>query len=154
MMSIPSLRHIVIGCTLVVFVGYGAPGWNGVYSAGFGLSAGEPVLIWRLSRCHWRHGTLFGGWLADWLAQKDKRYYVWLTAGVKLAILPIAYWYYLTTTVTTAILLTTITSFFGGFYLSVSFALKSLLPPARRARLGFAFCLHQYCLVALACIWW
>ena len=26
-------------------------------------------------------GTLSGGWLADRLAQHDKRYYVWLTAG-------------------------------------------------------------------------
>ena len=31
MMSIRSLRHIVIGCTLVVFVGYGTTYWNGVY---------------------------------------------------------------------------------------------------------------------------
>ena len=68
-----------------------------------------------------------------------------LTAGVKLAILPIAIWYYLTTDLLTAIILTSITSFFGGFYLSVSFALnQSLLPPARRA-LGSAlllFCIN------------
>jgi predicted MFS family arabinose efflux permease len=27
-------------------------------------------------------GTLFGGWLADRLAQRDKRMYVWLTGLV------------------------------------------------------------------------
>ena len=64
---------------------------------------------------------------------------------MKLAILPVAYWYYLTTDVLTAILLTTITSFFGGFYLSVSFALnQSLLPPPAGTRLGTLVVLHQY----------
>ena len=147
MMAIPSLRHIVIGTTLVVFVGYGALYWNGVYFRRIlGLSAGETGTVLALiGGVIGGIGTLSGGWLADRLAQHDKRYYVWLTAGVKLAILPVAYWYYLTTDVLTAILLTTITSFFGGFYLSVSFALnQSLLPPARRA-LGSAlllFCIN------------
>jgi len=147
MMSIPSLRHIVIGTTLVVFVGYGALYWNGVYFRRIlGLSAGETGTILALvGGVIGGIGTLSGGWLADRLAQRDKRMYVWLTAGVKIAILPIAIWYYLTTDVMTAIILTSITSFFGGFYLSVSFALnQSLLPPARRA-LGSAlllFCIN------------
>ncbi|MGB0478651.1 MAG: spinster family MFS transporter, partial [Parvibaculales bacterium] len=136
MMAIPSLRHIVIGTTLVVFVGYGALYWNGVYFRRIlGLSAGETgTLLALIGGVIGGIGTLSGGWLADRLAQRDKRMYVWLTAGVKLAILPIAIWYYLTTDLVTAIILTSITSFFGGFYLSVSFALnQSLLPPARRA---------------------
>jgi len=147
MMSIRSLRHIVIGTTLVVFVGYGALYWNGVYFRRvLGLSAGETgTLLALIGGVIGGIGTLSGGWLADRLAQKDKRMYVWLTAGVKLGILPVAIWYYLTTDLLTAILLTTITSFFGGFYLSVSFALnQSLLPPARRA-LGSAlllFCIN------------
>jgi MFS family permease len=147
MMAIPSLRHIVIGTTLVVFVGYGALYWNGVYFRRIlGLSAGETgTLLALIGGVIGGIGTLSGGWLADRLAQKDKRMYVWLTAGVKLAILPIAIWYYLTTDLLTAIILTSITAFFGGFYLSVSFALnQSLLPPARRA-LGSAlllFCIN------------
>ena len=148
MMAIPSLRHIVIGTTLVVFVGYGALYWNGVYFRRvLGLSAGETgtLLLALIGGIIGGIGTLSGGWLADRLAQRDKRMYVWLTAGVKLAILPIAIWYYLTTDLMTAIILTSITSFFGGFYLSVSFALnQSLLPPARRA-LGSAlllFCIN------------
>ena len=149
MMAIPSLRHIVIGTTLVVFVGYGALYWNGVYFRRvLGLSAGETgTLLALIGGIIGGIGTLSGGWLADRLAQRDKRMYVWLTAGVKLAILPIAIWYYLTTDLLTAIILTSITSFFGGFYLSVSFALnQSLLPPARRApRLGSFTVLHQYC---------
>ena len=147
MMAIPSLRHIVIGTTLVVFVGYGALYWNGVYFRRIlGLSAGETgTLLALIGGVIGGIGTLSGGWLADRLAQRDKRMYVWLTAGVKLTILPIAIWYYLTTDLLTAIILTSVTSFFGGFYLSVSFALnQSLLPPARRA-LGSAlllFCIN------------
>ena len=90
-------------------------------------------------------GTLSGGWLADRL-RRDKRMYVWLTAGVKLAILPIAIWYYLTTDLLTAIILTSITSFFGGFYLSVSFALnQNCTTPRGAPRLGALVILHQYC---------
>jgi len=147
MMSIPSLRHIVIGTTLVVFVGYGALYWNGVYFRRIlGLTPAETgTLLALIGGVIGGIGTLSGGWLADRLAKRDKRMYVWLTAGVKLGILPIAIWYYLTTDLMTAIILTTITAFFGGFYLSVSFALnQSLLPPARRA-LGSAlllFCIN------------
>lgn len=151
MMSIPSLRHIAIGCTLVVFVGYGALYWNGVYFRRImGLSAGETGTILALvGGIIGGIGTFTGGWLADKLAQRDVRAQLWLTGGVKIAILPIAYWYYLTTDVGTAIILTSISSFFGGFYLSVSFALnQSLLPVANRA-LGAAILLFLINIIGL-----
>jgi sugar phosphate permease len=115
MMSIPSLRHIVIGTTLVVFVGYGALYWNGVYFRRIlGLTPAQTGTVLALiGGVIGGIGTLFGGWLADRLARRDRRMYVWLTAGVKLGILPVAIWYYLTTDLMTAIVLTTITAIFG-----------------------------------------
>ncbi len=147
MMSIPSLRHIVIGCTLVVFVGYGALYWNGVFFRRIhGLSSGETgTLLALIGGVVGGIGTYSGGLLADYLGKKDKRYYAWLTAGVKLFILPIAVAFYLATDLKLAIGLFTITAFFGGFYLSVSFAMtQSLLPGPSRA-LGAAlllFCIN------------
>ena len=147
MMSIPSLRHIVIGCTLVVFVGYGATYFNGPYFIRILKLDSEQagLILGLIGGVIGGIGTFFGGWLADRLAQRDKRWYVWLTPLVKIAILPIGVWFYLTSDIVVASILAAITSFFGGFYLSISFAMtQSLLPPTSRA-LGAAillFCIN------------
>ncbi len=147
MMSIPSLRHIVIGCTLVVFVGYGTVAWHGVYFRRVhGLSSLEAGTILALiAGIIGGVGTFCGGWWADLLSKKDKRYYALLTAAVKFFLFPFTVAFYMVTDVTSAIYILVILSFFGGFYLSSSFAMtQSLLPPARRA-LGAAillFCIN------------
>ena len=147
MMSIPSLRHIVIGCTLVVFVGYGTTYWNGVFFRRLhGLSPSETgVLLALIGGVIGGVGTFFGGWLADRLAQRDQRAYVWLTAAVKILIAPFVAWFYFETDTRIAAYLLAFIAFFGGFYLSVSFAMtQTLLPPASRA-LGAAillFCIN------------
>ena len=147
MMSIPSLRHIVIGCTLVVFVGYGTTYWNGVFFRRLhGLSPSETgVLLALIGGIIGGVGTFFGGWLADRLAQRDQRAYVWLTAAVKILIAPFVAWFYFETDTRIAAYLLAFIAFLGGFYLSVSFAMtQTLLPPASRA-LGAAillFCIN------------
>ena len=147
MMAIPSLRHIVIGCTLVVFVGYGTTYWNGVFFRRLhGLSPSETgVLLALIGGIIGGVGTFFGGWLADRLAQRDQRAYVWLTSAVKILIAPFVAWFYFETDTTIAAYLLAFVAFFGGFYLSVSFAMtQTLLPPASRA-LGAAillFCIN------------
>ena len=147
MMRIPSLRHIVIGCTLVVFVGYGSIAWNAPYFIRIhGLSDGEAgTLLALIGGIIGGIGTFTGGWLADLLARRDKRFYVWLTAGVKIMLAPFVVLFYLSTDTVLASYLLVILSFFGGFYLSVSFAMtQSLLPTTRRA-LGAAillFCIN------------
>ncbi len=147
MMSIKSLRHIVFGCTLVVFVGYGTTYWNGVYFRRIHeLSSGEAgTLLALIGGLIGGAGTFFGGWLADYLARRDTRYYVWLTALVKLLLAPFVVLFYLATDIVVASCLLVVLAFFGGFYLSVSFAMtQSLLPAASRA-LGAAlllFCIN------------
>ena len=143
MMRIPSLRHIVIGCTLVVFVGYGSIAWNAPYFIRIhGLSDGEAgTLLALIGGIIGGIGTFTGGWLA----RRDKRFYVWLTAAVKMLLAPFVVLFYLSTDTVLASYLLVILSFFGGFYLSVSFAMtQSLLPVTRRA-LGAAillFCIN------------
>lgn len=147
MLSVPSLRHIIIGCALVVFVGYGALFWNGVFFRRIhGLSPGETgTLLALVGGVIGGIGTFFGGWLADFLSRKDQRAQVWLTAGVKLMIVPVAVAFYLTVDFKTALYLFVITAFFGGFYLSVSFGLTQSLLPAHKRALGAAillFCIN------------
>ncbi|MDC0131664.1 MFS transporter [Alphaproteobacteria bacterium] len=151
MMAIQSLRHIVIGCTLVVFVGYGTTYWNGVFFRRLhGLSPSETgMLLALVGGLIGGIGTFFGGWLADKLATKDKRAYVWLTAVVKVLMAPFIAWFYFERDTTTAAYLLTIIAFFGGFYLSVSFAMtQTLLPPASRA-LGAALLLFFINIIGL-----
>jgi MFS family permease len=136
MLSIPSQRHILIGCTVVVFVGYGTLYWNGVYFIRtLGLSSGQAGTI--LALCGGvigGIGTFFGGWLSDKLAKRDRKYYVLVTAISKLAIVPIVVTFYLTTHIWTAFSLLAFISFFSGFYLPSSFAMtQSLMPPEKRA---------------------
>ncbi len=136
MMTIPSLRNIMLGCTMVVFVGYGTVYWNGVFLRRIHeLSSIEAGTILALvGGLIGGAGTFFGGWLADRLAQYDKRAYVWLTATVKLLVIPFIFVFYLTTDVEVLTWVMVFTAFVGGFYLSVSFALtQTLLPPNRRA---------------------
>jgi MFS family permease len=147
MIAIRSLRHIMIGCTLVVFVGYGTTYWNGVFFRRIhGLSPGEAgTLLALIGGIIGGVGTFFGGWLADRLARRDKRAYVWLTSLVKIAIAPFVFWFYLENDLVTLSFLLAFIAFLGGFYLSVSFAMtQTLLPPASRA-LGAAillFCIN------------
>lgn len=136
MLSIPSQRHILIGCTLVVFVGYGSLYWNGVYFRRvLGLSAAEAGTILALvGGIIGGVGTFTGGWLADRLARRDRRYYVWLTGGVKILLMPAIIVFYLSHDLGIVIGIICITAFFGGFYLPSSFAMtQSLMPPQNRA---------------------
>ena len=118
-----------------------------LFPSGFGPVSGETgTLLALIGGIIGGIGTLSGGWLADRLAQRDKRMYVWLTAGVKLAILPIAIWYYLTTDLLTAIILTSITSFLAGFIFRQFCAQsKSVAAGTARPRFGSFTVLHQYC---------
>jgi len=136
MLSIPSQRHILIGCTLVVFVGYGTLYWNGVYfRRNLGLSPGEAGTILALiGGLIGGIGTFFGGWLQDRMARRDRRYYVWITGFVKVAIIPAVLVFYMTDNLTLIMVIMTVTAFVGGFYLPSSFAMtQSLMPPEMRA---------------------
>ena len=136
MLSIPSQRHILIGCTLVVFVGYGTLYWNGVYfRRNLGLSAGEAGTILALiGGLIGGIGTFFGGWIQDRMARKDRRYYVWITGAVKIAVIPAVLLFYFSNDLAVITGIMVITAFVGGFYLPSSFAMtQSLMPPDMRA---------------------
>ncbi len=136
MLSIPSQRHILIGCTLVVFVGYGTLYWNGVYfRRNLGLSAGEAGTILALiGGLVGGIGTFFGGWIQDRMARKDRRYYVWITGAVKIAVIPAVLLFYFSNDLAVITGIMVITAFVGGFYLPSSFAMtQSLMPPDMRA---------------------
>jgi predicted MFS family arabinose efflux permease len=80
--SRPSFRHLSLACSLHSIVGYGV----GNFVPSFVMRAhGMPVgeLGWRLALITGlggAAGVALGGWVADRLAQRDQRWYAWVSA--------------------------------------------------------------------------
>lgn len=136
MIAIPSLRHILIGCTIANFVGYGTLYWNGVYFRRIlDLSPAETGMILALAGgVVGAFGNIFSGWLTDLLGARDQRFYVWTTAAAKFIGLPLTFTFYMSSDISLIFVIICISSFMGGFILPSSFAMtQSLVPPAQRA---------------------
>lgn len=136
MMSIPSQRHILIGCTIANFVGYGTLYWNGVYFRRIlDLSPAETGMILALAGgVIGAFGNIFSGWITDKLGAHDRRYYVWTTALAKFIGIPLTVTFYLSDNIPLVFVIICIGGFLAGFSLPSSFAMtQSLMPPAQRA---------------------
>jgi MFS family permease len=87
-----SLLHLVIGTSLIVFGGYGSQTWIPAFfershhltSGQIGVWLGPSLIVGGVG------GTLLGGWLADRLAVKDARWYVWIPAIAMIPAIPIS----------------------------------------------------------------
>ncbi len=136
MISIPSLRHILIGCTIANFVGYGTLYWNGVYFRRIlGLTPAETGIILAIAGgVIGAFGNIFSGWLTDKLGARDQRFYVWTTAAAKFIGIPLSVIFYLSSDIPLIFVIICIGGFLAGFSLPSSFAMtQSLMPPAQRA---------------------
>lgn len=69
-------------------------------------------------------GSFFGGWLADRLGQRDKRWYVWGSAALILAITPVLLVMLTTANLTLALLLTGLFHFLSASYLGPALAVS------------------------------
>jgi MFS family permease len=144
-------RHIVIGLTLTSFVGYGGVMWaapflkrtHNISGAEIGLILGPIVGILGAA------GALLGGYLADRLSRKDKRWNAWIIAVGKFLAAPLILAFYLTDDFNTALIFYLPATVLGAFYLGPSFAIvQSTAPLAMRATLS-AIMLFILNLVAL-----
>lgn len=87
-----SLLHLTIGTSLIVFGGYGSQTWipaffersHGLTPGQIGVWLGPSFVVGGVG------GTLLGGWLADKLAARDARWYVWIPGIAMIPAIPIA----------------------------------------------------------------
>ncbi len=136
LLSHPAMIHLIIGCTLTSFVGYGTIQWNPAFLIRtLDMSPGEVgSYLAPISGIVGGLGAFTGGMLADRLAAWDPRWNAWLITVTKLATVPLAMGFYLSPDPWTGLLFLIPTSFLGAFYLGPTFAMiQTLTPPRLRA---------------------
>ncbi len=134
--STRSVRHIIIGVTLVSFVGYGGLIFGpSFFARSLGLDMTKIGLIIGLTAGFvGGTGAILGGYLADRLSRTDMRWNAWIIALAKIIGMPLFIIFYMSTNLAIMIPVYIVSSVLGAFYLGPSFAMiQSLTPPHMRA---------------------
>ncbi|MBI1261623.1 MAG: MFS transporter [Rhizobiales bacterium] len=129
-------RHVVIGVTLVSFIGYGGLVWGPAFLfRSHGLTPKEAGLfLGPVAGLVGGCGALFGGYLSDRLGRNDMRWNAWVIAVSKIVAVPLFIAYYTTDNITVLFAAYVGSTVLGAFYLGPSFAMiQSLTPIHMRA---------------------
>lgn len=119
-----SFRHMALGSALSAFAGYSVTSWVASFMIrSYGMPTGELgtwlALIIGLGS---GIGVFSGGLLADKLALKDRRWYVWLPAIAGFVCVPFSAAVYLVDSATLALTILIIPSVLGQVYLGITIA--------------------------------
>ncbi len=146
-----SFVHLSIGAALHAFVGYGFLTWNpAFFIRSHGLETGEiGTNLALISGIVGGVGTFFGGWLADKLAPRDLRWYMWVALIGLVMTVPFVVIVYLLDSHVFAFALMTIPTFFGALYLGPSFAATQSLVPAHMRAVAAAVLLFIINIIGL-----
>ncbi len=149
--STRSARHIIIGLTLVSFVGYGGLIFGpSFFARSLGLDMTKIGLIFGLTAGFIGGlGALIGGYLADRLSRKDMRWNAWVIAVAKILGMPLFIIFYMSSDLTIMIPVYIVSSLLGAFYLGPSFAMIQSLTPIHMRALASAVMLFVLNFVAL-----
>jgi MFS family permease len=131
-----SFRHMALAASLHAFYGYGASAFLAAfYMRTHKMEAGEIGTWFAIIACTAGvTGTFLGGYLADRLGKKDRRWYMWIPALATLASIPFTFALYLSSDAYVALAFSVPGSLMGGMYLGPTFAMtQTLVPPAMRA---------------------
>jgi len=124
-------RHVVIGVTLVSFVGYGGAYWGAAFfirSHGLTLIEVGQYLAAVIGGAGVL-GALIGGRLADRWGEKDVRWRMWIVAWAKFLAAPIIVYFFLEMDTSIALIVYIPTVLLGAFYLGPSFAMIQTRAP-------------------------
>lgn len=128
---------MVLGASLHSFVGYGVGYWIPAFlirSHGLGTGIigtwlfylGFAGLI----------GTFLGGYIADRLAVRDVRWYVWLPGGATFVALPFSVFFYLWPDYRVGLAVASVATLLGSYYLGPTFALTQAMATLRMRALA------------------
>lgn len=132
----PSFWLIAFGAGLAAFVGYGSANFSPSYlMRNHGLTIGEVgTLLSLLGGGGGMAGALLGGYLADKLGRRDKRWYLWVPALAGLLAIPLGLPFLLSDNTTLVLCMIPIVVMLQNTYIGPVIAVShALVPPAMRA---------------------
>lgn len=144
-------RHVVIGVTLVSFVGYGGAYWGAAFfirSHGMSLIEVGQYLAAVIGGAG-VIGAITGGRLADKLGAKDRRWTMWIVAFAKFIAAPIIVFFFLEMDTNVALIIYIPTVLLGAFYLGPSFAMIQTRAPVHMRALCSAIMLFILNIIGL-----
>lgn len=137
-----SFRLMASASAVLAFVSYGVMQWYPVYFIrSHGLSTGEVgTYLALVIGVFGGVGTFLGGWLADRLAQRDKRWYLWLPMLATGLATPFFFGVFLSQSYQAALVFMVAPTLLTTMYAGPVFAMtQGLAPPAMRATAAAVF---------------
>lgn len=131
-----SFRFMALASAVHAFVGYGIAQWYPVFFIrSHGMSTGEVgTYLAFVIGLFGGLGTFFGGYLADRLGRRDRRWYMWLPMWATGLATPFFFGIFLSPTYGMAFLYMMVPTMLTSFYLGPVFSMtQGLVPPAMRA---------------------
>jgi predicted MFS family arabinose efflux permease len=140
-----------VAAGLTAFTGYGFGAWTAAFLGRVrGMAPGEiGTWIGLANGIGGAAGSVLGGWLADRLAHRDVRWYLWVPAWSTLIALPLAIPFLLVPDPVVAIAFFFAYAFFGSFFLGPVLAMNYLLVKVRMRALASAILLFILNLIGL-----
>lgn len=131
-----SLRHLIIGSTLIITVGYGAVAWlPSFFIRVHGMSATQVGgMLALMIGIGGGIGTTLGGVVADKLGKRDVRWNFWLIGGLGIFVTPFSLMAYMSTDLQSTIAWIFIPMLTGALYFGPTLAmLHTLVKPEMRS---------------------
>ncbi|WP_439814361.1 spinster family MFS transporter [Zavarzinia sp. CC-PAN008] len=128
-----SFRHLAFGSSLAAFAGYGGVTWIPAFlSRSFQMTQGDigealALIIGIVGGL----GTFLTGWVADRMAGRDIRWYLWTIAATSAGCFPFGVAMYLADNQTLALILFCGPAFSGAAYVASAFAITQALSALR-----------------------
>jgi len=136
MLGLRSYVHLAIAASLHGFAGYGATSWTPIFLIRVhGLEKADIAnILAPLSGITSMLGILASGFVVEWLARRDVRWYMWMPAVASLIALPFSYGFLLVPNIWLAFGLMIPSAFLGAVYAAPTWAMaQGLAQPAMRA---------------------
>jgi MFS family permease len=147
-----SFRHMSLASGLHAFVGYGVGQWiASFFIRTYELSGTGEIATWLglISGTAGAAGTFCGGYFADKLGRRDKRWYIWLPAWATVLAIPFSLTVYLINNYYLALSIFLVPVFLGAMFLGPTLAMTHGIVSVRMRALASAILFFVLNLIGL-----
>ncbi|MDA0338621.1 MAG: MFS transporter [Proteobacteria bacterium] len=146
-----SLRHAIIGCTFVAFIGYGGVAFGASFLIrSHGLTLSEVATFFSLAAAIFGSGgAILAGLAADKLALRDVRWVAWIVAATKITAIPLIIVFYLADNLWMVLPIYPLIMALGATYQGSTFSMVQTLSPLRYRSQASAILLFVINLIGL-----